>query len=422
MISFLKKHYHWIIAVVVLLQLASSGGSINNASSMFLLPVTESLGISRGDFSMAYSMRAIFAFLFTLITGFLLARFGYRKMIVTFLVITGLGFVLIGHSRNFLVLSTGFAMLGMSEGFGGTAGASRIIGAWFHRYRGTVLGLVTSATGLGGSLMCIVISGWIERFDWRFAAVGCGVLIIIVAAIMLLVIRNHPSQMGLKAFGEGELLQIKKKQTAENMWQGLTMQQLLRRPTFYMMLLGTFFSCMIIYFAQPVIVPHLRDCGLSEGQAATFQSVLMFCMAATKFLSGMLCDYIGPKKVTILCLTACAAAMLLLANITGMVTAVCAVILLAIALPLVSVTIPLLSADLFGYQSQGTSAGIFLAMMSGAMIVAVPVANKIFDVLNSYRPLYWCSASAMVLLIGMYLLMYALAERDRKKYSNSDPK
>lgn len=419
MISFLKKHYHWIIAAIVLLQMGTSGGSINNVSSMFLLPITESLGISRGDFSMAYTMRATCAFAITLVTGVLLARFGYRKMIVTFLIVTGLGFVLIANSQNLIVLGVGFAMLGMSEGFGGTAGASRIVSAWFHKYRGTVLGLVTAATGLGGSLMCLVISGWMDRFDWRFAAAGCGVLVVIIAIVMLLTVRNHPGQMGLRPLGEGEQ---QTKKIADNSWQGLTMKQLLRRPAFYMMMVGTFLSCLMIYFAQPVIVPHLQDCGLSEGQAATFQSILMFCMAATKFLTGTLCDHIGAKKVTILCLGASAAAMLLLANISGLVTAAFAVVLLAIALPLVSVTIPLLSADLFGYQSQGTSASIFIAMMSAAMIIAVPVANKAFDIMNSYRPLYWVSAVATVLLIGMYLFMYVLADRDKKKSLNSNVK
>ncbi len=416
MLKFLKKHYHWVLTAVVLLQLAASGGSINNVSSMFLLPVTESLEISRGDFALAYSARSITAFAFTLLTGALLLRFGYRKMIVTFLVITGAGFMLIGFSKNMVLLSLGFVMIGMSEGFGGTTGASRIVSAWFHKYRGTVLGLVTAATGLGGSIMCIVISVLMNQFDWRIAAIGCGVFIVFVAALMLLIVRNHPSQMGLKPFGEGEQTQVKQCKRAENMWQGLTMKQMLGRPTFYMMLVGTFLSCMIPMFAQPVIVPHLRDCGLSEAQAATFQSVLMFGLAGAKFLCGSLCDRIGPKKVTIICLVACAGSMLALANINGLAMTVCAVLLLALALPLLSVTIPLLSTDLFGYQSQGTSAGIFLSMMPAALILAVPIANMTHDVLHTYRPLYLISAIITVALIGMYLLMYALADKDKKKF------
>ncbi len=416
MIKFFKNHYHWVVAILVLLQLAASGGSINNVSSMFLLPITESLEISRGDFSLAYSMRAVAAVVFTLVTGVLLVRFGYRKMVVAFLVVTGLGFILVANSHNVIVLSIGFAMLGMSEGFCGTAGASRIVSAWFHRYRGTVLGFVTAATGLGGSLMCLVISGLMGRFDWRAAALGCGVIILIVAVLMLLIIRNHPSQMGLKPFGEGQQLKVKKHKRPDSLWSGFTMKQLLRRPTFYMMLIGTFLSCLITYLAQPVIVPHLQDCGLTAGQATAFQSMLMFGMAGSKFLSGTLCDHIGPKWVTMLCLSACAAAMVLLAIVESVLSAVFAVLALAMALPLVSVVIPLLSSDLFGYQSQGTAAGIFLSMMPAALILSGPIVNMAYDALGSYRPVYWVAAVATVLLIGLYLLMYLLSNRDKKKF------
>ena len=39
--GFLKKHYHWLIALIVLLQLFILGGFFNNANALVMLPVTE---------------------------------------------------------------------------------------------------------------------------------------------------------------------------------------------------------------------------------------------------------------------------------------------------------------------------------------------------------------------------------------------
>ena len=61
----MKKNYHWLIAATALLQMFLIGGIYNNLSNLFLLPVTESLQISRSAFSLAVSMKGLFAFVST---------------------------------------------------------------------------------------------------------------------------------------------------------------------------------------------------------------------------------------------------------------------------------------------------------------------------------------------------------------------
>ena len=60
----LRKHYHWAIALVVLIELAIFSGILNNIISLHLIPVTEDLGISRGDFSkISTNLASAFPFL-----------------------------------------------------------------------------------------------------------------------------------------------------------------------------------------------------------------------------------------------------------------------------------------------------------------------------------------------------------------------
>jgi MFS family permease len=192
------------------------------------------------------------------------------------------------------------------------------------------------------------------------------------------------------------------------------MKKLIRRPAFYMMLLGTLFTSILSNLALPVVVPHLQDRGLTFGQASKLQSVLMLCLAGAKILTGYLCDTIGAKKTALLCIALDAVALVLLATSTGFVSAAVAVVVFAMALPLITVTVPLLASALFGYQAQGSYTGIFISMVSASAILANPIANIVYDYSGTYSTLFLIAAAAMAVIFGMYLLMYRLAERDRK--------
>ena len=113
----LRKHYHWVIALVVLIKLAIYSGILNNIISLHLIPVTEDLGISRGSFSLAFSIRSLVGFFSTLFSGVFFVKYGYRKLASIFLFVAAGAFVLLGSSQNFLMLSLASAILGLGEGF-----------------------------------------------------------------------------------------------------------------------------------------------------------------------------------------------------------------------------------------------------------------------------------------------------------------
>ena len=69
MFAFLKKHYHWVIVVLLLLELAVYSGILNNLLSLHLIPVTEELSVSRGNFSLSMSVRSLVGFFSTLFSG-----------------------------------------------------------------------------------------------------------------------------------------------------------------------------------------------------------------------------------------------------------------------------------------------------------------------------------------------------------------
>lgn len=410
--SWLKKHYHWVIVALVLLQQAVSGGFVN-ALSLFTIPVSESLEISRGLYSLTATARSTFGFLATLVSGGLLLRFGYRKAVVASLAVAAAALGILSTADSFAVCLLGFAVFGFSDAVCILVGPARIVNGWFHRHQGAVFGAVTACTGLGGSVMNLLLSGVIETSGWNSAFALSAVMMAVLGVLLLLLLRNHPRDMGLRPYGEGEA--YIKKQEHEDHWIGYTRRQMLRSPAFYLMILGTFLSCLFSYSMFIVIVPHLCDQGLSAQSAATMQSILMLALAAVKVACGFLSDAIGAKKVVLICLLATTADLVLLSFVNAPAAALPVVVLCAISLPLTSMIVPLLSKALFGYQDQAFCLGIFMGMISVANMVSGVIVNSVFDLTGSYIPAFQFGALGSVAIIGLYLLIYRLTARDRKK-------
>ena len=409
--SFIKKHYHWLIVVLVLLQLAFHGGTNNNFTTLFFLPVSEDFGVSRSLFSLAISLKAIASVLGTFLSGLVLLRFGYRKSVFAFLLVGVTALCILSASTNMLLYSFGCVIWGLADGVCINAGPPQLINSWFHRHQGAVLGTVTAATGLGGSLMCLLLSSIIERSGWKNAFLTAAMLMGIVALLILILVRDRPEEKGLIAFGDGQRI-VKKKESGDH-WIGYTFQQMRRAPAFYLMILLTFVSCFFSGGMLAIMIPHLQDQGLSATQAASMQSTMMLALAGVKFGCGFFSDKIGAKRVMLVCLacTAISAALFPFASNTSI--ALISAILFSVSLPLTSVMVPLLSSALFGYQAQASCLSIVMAIISLSVIVSGPTANVIFDTVGSYNLFFWICAIGSAVLMLLYPIMYKFSDKDR---------
>lgn len=415
----LHEHYHWVIALVVLLELLIWGGVGNNLNSLYVLPVTQEFQVSRGSFSLVMSLNSLTGFLSTMLSGILLLRFGYRRLVSCGLLVTGLSFCfLLGSSHSLVTIGLGVAIYGFCGGVCSTAGVARIVGDWFHRQRGLVLGLISAATGIGGSVFCLILTAIMQGRGWRASYVFSGVMLLMMAAAMALLVRSRPDDMKLRPYGEGQLPAKKRHRGghSEESWAGFSLKELARKPTFFLMMGLTLLSCLSLYLGFYVVVPHMRDCGLTAEQAATVQSVMLLGLSVAKLLSGALSDRIGPRWVTVLCMAFGAVGLWLMAQVQTMTGALIAICIYTMSLPLTTITVPLLTTELFGYRAHDTAVGLFLAMVHVGGMIASPLINLIYDAIGSYSPAMRAGAVLAVAVIVLYEVLYALAQRDKRAW------
>lgn len=416
----LKNSYYWIIAAIGLLGMTVCGGIGNCLSSSFLIPVSEGLGIGRSDYSLAMSLRSMTAFGINIISGALLAKYGFRKIVSMCLLFGAVGLCIMGTSQGLLGLCIG-AMIEASNNMLTATGHSRLIGSWFHRHHGLVMGIVTCATGLGGSLYSIVLSRIIEGSSWRHAYFMEAATVLAVALIIAVFVRNHPRDMGLRPYGEGYLPKKTKKNMGER-WSGIPMEELKKKPVFYLMLFGTFLSSVCPYMAFYVISPFVQDCGMSARTGASVQSVVLFSLAAAKLLFGFLSDKFGVRRMMMVCLVISSVSLFMLAGITGPVSAHIAAAVFAISLVTSGIAPPLLVDNVFGYMSGPKALGVVVSMVSIAGMVSTPVSNLLRDAIGSYRPVFRGAAIVNIVAIVLYCVIFAMADKEKalREKTNSE--
>lgn len=71
----MKQHYHWVVLAIVFLQMIIYGG-LGNSESVFVIPIVESLGCTRGSYSLATTTLAVVSAISAAVSGKLFTKFG----------------------------------------------------------------------------------------------------------------------------------------------------------------------------------------------------------------------------------------------------------------------------------------------------------------------------------------------------------
>ena len=122
MVRSIKKHYHWLVALLVFLEMIIYGGLINSAS-VFILPISNSLQVPTAQYSVATMPYTVVCFLGTSFRGDLFARVGYKKVALVSIALVAGSLVMTATATNIYLFALSKVLFGLGYGACLTAGS-----------------------------------------------------------------------------------------------------------------------------------------------------------------------------------------------------------------------------------------------------------------------------------------------------------
>jgi len=198
-------HYAWTVLATGLLVVFGALGLARFGYAMVLPAMQEALRLTNAQAGGLATANLVGYLVLSLIGGALAARYGPRLVITAGLGVVAVGMLLTGGAAGF----AGAAWWRMVTGIGSGASNVPVMGlmsAWFvPRRRGLATGIAVTGSSVGLIALGSVVPGLLTRYQgdgwracWLLFAVGAGGLTILAG----LVLRDHPSALGLRPFGE----------------------------------------------------------------------------------------------------------------------------------------------------------------------------------------------------------------------------
>ena len=287
-------HYGWVIAAVTFLTALVSAGALGSVG-VLLLPLQIEFGWTAAEISGALGLRLA---LFGLVAPFAAAlfnRFGLRPVIIASLVLIagGMGLSVFVLEIWHLVALWG-VVVGIGAGLTAIVLSATVATRWFEKRRGLVVGVLAASTATGQLVILPVLAWIVDRTGWRDAILLMCVLYAIAAVLVLVFMRNRPSDVGLLPFGADPAAPPAPAPAPQgNLFLApfVALGEAVRKPIFWI-LAGAFFVCGASTngLVQMHLIPMCGDFNIAATSAAGLLALMGIFDFFGTVASGWLSD------------------------------------------------------------------------------------------------------------------------------------
>lgn len=287
-------HYGWAVVAVTFLVMLVTAGAVG-APGVFIGPLEREFGWRTDEISSAIAIRfALFGLMGPFAATFM-NQFGVRRVVLVALgiIVFGLGASLFMGEVWQLVLLWG-VVVGIGTGLMAIVLGATVAMRWFSGRRGLVLGLLTASSASGQLVFLPLLAKLTEVWGWR-PALGLVVgALLLTAAVVLALMRDRPSDVGLLPYGAREAAppaHVPARLGASLLAPLLILKDAARSGIFWL-LFGTFFICGVSTngLLQTHFIPLCSDYGVAAVSAAGILAMMGIFDFFGTLASGWLSD------------------------------------------------------------------------------------------------------------------------------------
>jgi sugar phosphate permease len=290
----LNIHYGWVIVAVTFVTLLTSAGAMGLPGAL-ILPLNQEFRWDVGSISSALALRLALFGLMGPFAAALIERYGVRNIVLSavLLIVIGLLSALMMTELWQLVVLWG-VVVGIGTGMTALVLGAIVSNRWFTAHRGLVLGMLTASSATG-QLVFLPFAAWlVTHVGWRMALSPSIAGLGLAALLVILFMRDRPSDVGLLPVGETEATPRPAPAATQRpaITQAfVTLGEASHHATFWI-LAATFFICGLSTngLIQTHFISLCADFGMPQVEAASTLAMMgVFDLVGT-ILSGWLSD------------------------------------------------------------------------------------------------------------------------------------
>ncbi|HEU0184623.1 MAG TPA: MFS transporter, partial [Blastocatellia bacterium] len=195
-----KVFYGWVVIFFAVVAIAVTNGILLGGMPFFYGSFIDDFGWNRTTIATAGSVLLVSRGLIGPFAGPLWDRYGPKR----FMAIGGavIGAALVIASRVGAPMQLYLALLMMSVGltFAGMGPGAYLASNWFTAKRGVAMGIVATATSLGGMIFSPISTRLIAGYGWRNAMIiYAAFMLVVFAPLMYFFIKNRPAEINAPA-------------------------------------------------------------------------------------------------------------------------------------------------------------------------------------------------------------------------------
>lgn len=401
--------YGWRMIGLVSLIRVVGGGLHQFGFTVFFLPISQDLDISRAATSLAFSLSRAQGAVIAPLVGYFIDRHGPRPILVVAVFLAGVGYILLSwvtNYTNFMIVYLGVICLAFIAGF--VHSPMVVANSWFIRSRARAMTVVSSAVPIGGALISPLLALGVASIGWRWAAFASGCIFLVVCLPLSFRLKGSPESMGLLPDGDVESADAGVRPSTDTRSsdsnENFTSSQAIKTSAFWLLVVAmtlrvTCYSAATVHF-----VPFMVWKGMSEGVAASMLGAFAFINLLSHFVLGWIADRVNKPKLLATChlLPALSLPPLLFgAGYWQLWFFTAAFTLLDASFPIVWATV----GDFFGRRNFATIRGSMSFFYSWGSFVGPVMAGIIYDRTESYALVLWIflglltTATALVLFL-----------------------
>jgi len=296
-----KLHYAWVVLVsACILNIASRADA--GSFGVFVEPLVELFGWSRGEISLAYSVAFIVGLPAVVIMGWLGDRYGARMLMLGASTLITVGTLLLGTITE---LWQFYVFYGFFVGSMGHAAFSVllpvILTRWFTRYMGLAVGLYWAAMGIGPMIFAPIFRWLIETKGWGNAFTVIGLVVGVILFAFSLLIHSRPEDKGLTSYGGEETPPGDRAHGAATPAK-MSLREVLSQRQVWLLIGIHHVGCA----GHSVILAHVVSMAIVEGisgmEAAGVLSAIAGASAISRFVSALIAARFGGRVLLTLAL------------------------------------------------------------------------------------------------------------------------